>query len=180
VPKRIKEEKEVTIFGDFDGIDNMRQNVVAHLAMEELERVYRETGYVPSEMEMQNAMSRAEAELRQHKDIFIDMVEDVVVENLETIASFTNETTDTTVTVRNLLDMAGLIEEPEARNDFFTQAMELMGLEIPESLRRGPVPAPTAMPTDPMAMLTGGASALPPEMGGVPTGQNVTTSAVTA
>lgn len=180
VPKMIKEEKEVTIFGDFDGIDNMRQNVVAHLAMEELERMYKETGYVPSEMEMQNAMAKAEAELRQHKDIFVEMVEDVVVENLETIASFTNETTDTTVTVRNLLDMAGLIEDPEARNDFFTQAMELMGLEIPESLRRGPMPTQQVAPTAPMAALGGGAPVLPPEMGGAPTEQELMTGAVTA
>lgn len=179
VPKMIKEYKEVTIFGDFDGIDNMRSQIVAHLAMEELDRVYKETGYVPSEMEMRDAMAKAEKELRQHKDLFVEMVEDIVVDSLETVAQFTNETTDTTVTVRNLLDMAGLVEDPEARNDFFTQAMDLMGLEIPESLRRGPIPAPAApmagpdgMPTDPMAALA--------EMGGaVPSEQGVATEAMT-
>lgn len=180
VPQMIKEEKEVTIFGDFDGIDNMRQNVVAHLAMEELERLYKETGMVPSEMEVQSAMAMAESDLRKHKDIFVDMVEEVVVENLETIASFTNETTDTTVTVRNILDMAGLVEDPEARNDFFTQAMELMGLEVPESLRRGPQAQPIQ---DPMAALAGAATGPMDPMaaltGGVPSEQGAVTDAVT-
>lgn len=138
VPQMMKEAKEVTIFGDFEGIDQIRKEIVAHLAMEQLERVYRETGYVPDEMELQEAMARAEEDLRRDKDLFVEMIEDVVVEDLETIAQFTNETTDTTVTVRNLLDMAKLVEDPQARNDFFMQSMELMGLEIPESLRRAP------------------------------------------
>lgn len=183
VPKMIKEEKEITIFGDFEGIDTMRKNVVAHLAMEELDRVFEETGMVPSEMQMMDAMAKAEQELRTQKDVFVDMVEEVVVENLETIASFTNETTDATVTVRNLLDMAGLVEDPEARNDFFIQSMDLMGLEIPESLRRPPqlpvdpnapqagMPMPQGMPAMPQ---------LPPEMGGVPmpTEQGITQGAL--
>ncbi len=175
VPKMIKEEKEITIFGDFDGIDRMRESVVAHLAMEELERVYKETGYVPTEMQMQDAMMRAERELRSQKDVFVDMVEEVLVENVETIASFTNETTDTTITVRNLLDMAGVIEDPEARNDFFTQAMDLMGLEIPESLRRPPMVAqdpnaPVMPQTTPQGM-----PAMPP---GAPDAQSIMQGAI--
>jgi hypothetical protein len=186
VPKMIKEQKDITIFGDFDEIDKLRQDVVAYLAMEEMEKQYRETGYVPTKEELDMAMQQAEADLRKDKDLFIEMVEDVVVENLETIAQFTNETTDTTVTVRNLLDMAGLIEDPEARNDFFMQSMDLMGLEIPESLRKPPMP-----PMDPNAPQGGALPGLPPmpempPMGapamppmGVPTQQGLTTAANT-
>lgn len=158
VPKMIKDYGEVTVYGDFEGIDELRRNAVAYLAMEEMETRYKKTGYIPSEQELQFAMQKAEAELRQHKDLFIEMIEDVVVEDLETIASFTNETTDTTITVRNLLDMAGLIEDPQARNDFFMQAMDLMGLEIPESLRRAQTPAAT----DPNAQAMGTAPAPSP------------------
>lgn len=179
VPKMIKEHKEVTIFGDFDGIDHMRQQVVAYLAMQELESIYKKTGYVPTEAEMQQAMQKAEADLRRDGDLFIEMVEDVVVDSLETVAQFTNETTDTTVTVRNLLDMANLVEDPEARNDFFIQSMDLMGLEIPESLRRAPkLPAeagagnaaPAAIPSDLASMM--------PNLG-TPTEAAITTGAAT-
>jgi hypothetical protein len=182
VPQMMKEAKEITVFGDFEGIDQIRKEIVAHIAMEELERVYAETGYVPSEPEMEQAMADAEEALRRDKDLFVEMIEDVVVEDLETIAQFTNETTDTTVTVRNLLDMAKLIEDPEARNDFFMQAMDLMGLEIPESLRRAPqIPmdpnAPQSpqggqMAQDPLAALEAQIKApVPSEMGTV-TGAN--------
>lgn len=177
VPKMIKEYGEVTIFGDFEGIDNMRQQIVAHLAMEELDRIYKETGYVPSEQEVMDAMAKAERELRKDKDLFIEMVEDVVVDSLETVASFTNETTDSTVTVRNLLDMLKVIEDPEARNDFAIQALDIMGLEIPESLRRGP-----QVPVDPALAGTGGGAipALPPEMmGAIPSEQAMATEAMT-
>lgn len=176
VPKMIKEYGEVPIYGDFDGIDELRRNAVAHLAMEEMERMYKKTGYVPTEEEVNMAMQKAEAELRQHKDIFVEMIEDIVVEDLETIATFTNETTDTTITVRNLLDMAKLIEDSQARNDFFMQAMDLMGLEIPESLRRVPEPV------DPTMLANGGAPAGDPMaelMAGLQTGAPTEVGAVT-
>jgi hypothetical protein len=159
VPKMIKEKGEVALYGDFEDIDKLRESAVAYLAMEELKRVYEETGYVPSRDELQLILQDAEKNLRMNGDLFVDMIEDVVVDSLETVAQFANETTDTTVTVRNLLDMAGLIENPDARNDFFMQAMDLMGLDIPESLRQ---PTPMAMPGMP------GQGALPQSSGVAP------------
>lgn len=168
VPKMIREEKEVMVFGDFDNIDTIRQQVVSYLAMEEMERVFKETGYVPTREELDMAMQQAEADLRKDGDLFIEMIEDVVVESLETVAQFTNETTDTSVTVRNLIDMAGLIEDPQARNDFFMTSMDLMGLEIPESLR---ATAP-ALPTGDVPTIT-------PQQGQNPTMQSLATDAAT-
>lgn len=176
VPRMIKEYGEVTLYGDFEGIDELRRNAVAYLAMEEMEKRYKETGYVPTEEEVNFAMQKAESEYRQHKDLFVEMIEDVVVEDLETIATFTNETTDTTVTVRNLLDMAKLVEDPQARNDFFMQSMDLMGLEIPESLRR------VAIPVDPSMAQNGGAPVEDPMaqlMAGLQTGAPTETGMVT-
>lgn len=180
VPKLMKENKDVTVYGDFDDVDQLREQVVAYLAMNEMDRMFKETGYVPTAEEMQMAMQKAEEDLRRDKDIFFELVENIAVDSLETVAQFTNEASDPTVTVRNLLDMAGLVEDPQARNEFFMQSMDLMGLDIPESLRRGPQ-QPAPMPGAPGQ--SGPLAGLEAQMQGLmptpPTEQGITTGALT-
>jgi hypothetical protein len=89
---------------------------------------------------------------------------------------------DTSVTVSNLLTMAGQVEDPEARNDFMISALDIMGLEAPESLRKKPEneqvtpegqgPAPEGLDA------LGPMPSMPFEGGGAPpTEQSLTTAA---
>lgn len=173
VPKMMKQAKSVTLYGDFDDIDDLREKVVSYLAMQELDELYKQ-GIVPSQQEIMLAMQDAEAKLRKNKNLFFDVVEDIVTDAIETEAIFTNETTDVAVTVKNLTDMANLLpDNPEARNSFLASAMDLLGLEVPESLR-----APIAAPMQQQGALPGGMPMEAPEMAETtPTEQNLTTQA---
>ena len=133
VPKMMKEEGIATIYHDFDDIDEVRERVVSYLAMQFLEE---NVGPVPSEEEMMMAMQNAEMELRKNKNLFFEVVEDIVTEYVDMIPSWVNETTDVSVATNNLINMSNIIQDPAVRNDFAKQALDLMGLPIPESLRK--------------------------------------------
>ena len=184
IPQMMKEAKTTMVYGDFDDIEILRERVVAYLMMDMLENM--NPMDVPSEEEMVSLMQRAEQKLRQDKDLFFEIVEDIVTENIDTEASFTNETTDVAVITQNLIAMAGQIEDPTARNDFFIQALDLMGLEVPESLRNaktspeveqglGNLEAPPIPGLEGLGPLPSPMDA----MGAVPTEQSVTTGAAT-
>lgn len=134
VPKLIRQEGSVTAYGDFENIDEIRERVVSYLTMQKLDELYA-SGYVPSEEEVRVAMQEAEKELRKSGDVFFDIMEEIITQNIDTVAQFTNEETDVAVTVKNLTDMANMVQDPAVRNDFLKQALDLLGLDIPESLR---------------------------------------------
>lgn len=142
VPQMMKEAGYATIFSDFDDIDELRERVVAYLAMQYLDE--NSDGYVPTEEEMLLAMQNAEKELRKNKNLFFEIIEKIVVENIDMVAEWTNETTNVAVMTSNLISMSNQIQDPAVRNDFYKQALDLMGLTIPESLRK------PAIPTQPM------------------------------
>lgn len=183
IPQMMKEAKTTMVFGDFDDIEVLRERVVSYLMMEILDDM--DPMEVPSEEEMMDLMRRAEQKLRQDKDLFFEIVEEIVVENIDTEASFTNETTDVAVITQNLIQMAGLIEDPTARNDFFMQALDMMGLEIPESLRNAKTSPGMAegmgnLETPPIPGVGPGDVPSPLEgLGPVPTEQSVVTGAAT-
>lgn len=177
IPKMMREAKTTMVYNDFDDIEILRERVVSYLMLQMLDEM--DPMDVPSEQEMMVLMQRAEKQLRDDKDLFFDIVEDIVVENIDTEASFTNETTDVSVITTNLLSMASQIEDPAARNDFYMQALDLMGLQIPESLRNAshsPEVAENGIPTGNLA--TPPIPGLPTDqLAPVPTAQSVTTSA---
>lgn len=193
IPQMMKEAKTTMVYGDFDDIEILRERVVSYLMMDMLDKM--DPMEVPSEEEMVQLMQRAEAKLRQDKDLFFEIVEEIVVENIDTEASFTNETTDVSVITQNLIQMASQIEDPTARNDFFIQALDLMGLEVPESLRNAkvspevqngmggnletpPIPGMEGMMgMNPLEGLPSPADALGLGAGAPPTDQQITTGA---
>lgn len=138
VPELMKQEGMATIYSDFDDIDEVRERVVAYLAMQYLESAQ---GPVPTEEEMTMAMQNAEQELRKNKNLFFDVVDEIITKNIDMIPSWVNETTDVAIATNNLINMSNIIQDPAVRNDFAKQALDLMGLPIPESLRKPAVPA---------------------------------------
>ena len=135
-PQMIKQAGVVTIFNEFENIDRIRENVVATIAMKELNK----RTVAPSAAEVEDALRRAERKLEDQKDLFVDVVEDIVVKGLETEVFMTNAEIDVAVTVRNLLELRNGLP-PDAANDMTAQALDLPGLQVPQSLRE-PAPQP--------------------------------------
>lgn len=162
VPTMMKQAKSVILYGDFDDIDAIRKRVATYYVMEEMEK--NKDTYVPTAEELDMLIEETEAKLRADKNLFVDTLGEIITEYIDTEASFTNESTDVAVTVKNLMDMASVVQNPEAQRDFAITALDLLGLEVPESLRK-----PMPMMQDPNAPLTQGV--LPP------TEQEITTNA---
>lgn len=138
VPQMMKEAGKATIYHDFDDIDEIRQRVVSYLAMQHLDD---SNNALPTEEELTLAMQNAEEELRKNKNLFFELVDEIVVNNIDMLPTWVNETTDVSVATNNLINMSNIIQDPAVRNDFAKQALDLMGLPIPESLRK-PAVAP--------------------------------------
>lgn len=165
-PKMIKAEGFVTLFKDFDDIKKVRENIIATIAMRELNS----RSKVPSEQELQEALLRAERKLEDQKDIFIDVVEDILADGLETEVFMTNAEIDVAVTVRNLLELRNGLD-PQAMQDMTAEAIDLLGLQVPDSLRQPVQTAPQQ--TSPEQVLQGAAQAANP------TEQSLVTEATT-
>lgn len=148
VPQMMKEAGKATIYHDFDDIDEIRQRVVSYLAMQYLDD---SNNPLPTEEELMLAMQNAEQELRTNKNLFFDLVDEIVTNNIDMIPSWVNETTDVSVATNNLINMSNIIQDPAVRNDFAKQALDLMGLPIPESLRKPAVPTPAEGLQSPMS-----------------------------
>lgn len=134
LPKLIKQEGLVKIFSDFEDIEDMRQRLVNALVMEEMDRQYKKTGYVPTEQELEQAINRADEKLRQDGDIFIETVNDIVAKNYDVKVVYTNEEMDVALTVQNLTTLAQMVP-PGAQQQMIAQAIDLLGLEVPRELR---------------------------------------------
>lgn len=141
IPKMMKRNGMVTFFKDFDDIKQVRENVIATLAMEQLAK--RKT--LPTEQELEEALQRAERKLENQKDLFIEIVEDIIAEGLETEVFMTNAEIDVAVTVRNLLELRNGLP-PDVVQDMTAEAMDLLGLRVPQSLRTPPQPQQEQLP----------------------------------
>jgi hypothetical protein len=143
VPKLIRQEKTTTLFGDFDDIDEIRHRIASYLVMQEMDKNYSSSGFVPTTEDIQMAIQETEQKLRGKKNIFMDVLEDIIAANIDTVAQFTNEELDVAVTVRNLTDMANSVEDPTVRNDFLMRALDILGIDVPESMRKPQMPGMT-------------------------------------
>lgn len=131
VPKMIKEQGVARLYADFEDIAADRERVVAHLAMEELDRAFQETGMVPSEQEVQQAMADAMRRLQEEGDMLVDSTQ-IDDHNVEAYFYASNEDIDAQLTVANLIQMMQII--PDAQRELAAEAMDLMGLNVPSSL----------------------------------------------
>jgi hypothetical protein len=126
VPKMVKENGTVRIYGDVDNIDDLRERVISYLAMQELEK----TNVVPTPQEIDEVLSSLERKLRADKDLFIDAVDDIIISTLDTKISFTNEEMDNAIIARNLIDMLRIVP-PELQKPITDQVFDLFGLDRP-------------------------------------------------
>jgi len=158
VPSLMKQNKDdVRVYGSYEEIERVRDEVIASLALAELEKRQKEGKGMPSAEALDAAIERLRTEMRNEGDLFFKSLGNIVANQLETRFVFTNEEMDTGVMVRNLIDLANLLpqEAGQARNDFIAEALDLLGIEVPTSLTdispaqpvQQPVAAPGGAPT---------------------------------
>jgi hypothetical protein len=164
VPKMIKENGIVRISGEVDNIEDLRERIVAYLAMEELDKL----NHVPTREELDMAMESADRKLRSDKDLFVDSLEEIIVSTLDTRVTFTNEEMDNAIIARNIIDMMRVVP-PEMHKDLIGQLFDLFGLERPR------IPVAPQVPGV-VSVATQGAT---PSSIGAPTLQSLTTGANT-
>lgn len=146
VPALIKEQGRVTVFKDFENIKQIRETVVAGLVSAEMNKVYQETGKVMSEIEVQALIDKTASKLEKRGDLLFEHLEDLAMENFETEVFMTNSEVDVGVTVRNLLELRNTMP-PDVASEMTAQALDLLGLEVPQSLKN---PQGSQVPNQPL------------------------------
>lgn len=124
IASTIKPNDLVRLAGE-DEYKDLVDRVVAKYAMESLEELYA-AGIVPTEFEMQDAMNRAQAAMRVNGEMFMEMVEELMTDQVETEVYVTNEELDIAVTVQNLVSVLGVA--PEYKDSIIRTVVDLMGL----------------------------------------------------
>lgn len=130
LPEMVKKEKVVRYLEDMDDVQEMRTHIASYYALESL----KSAGVVPTELELQSAILKAEKKLESQRDIFIEVVRDVAVDGIDTEVRLTNEKLDVGTTARNLLELMQLIPE-QARGETAAQIFDVLGIAVPRSLR---------------------------------------------
>lgn len=159
---------------DDEGFHDLVERVVSVQATEALENHFYTYGVIPTPQEFQDAINRAETELKKGNQVFVEMVDKLVAEHVDTIVYFTNEDLDTSVTVQNLIQMLQLA--PENRKDIIKQIYDLLGLQQPREQMPQAMPQQAMASQPPQAQqrpnlqnITQG-SLVPNQMGGFPVG----------
>lgn len=145
VPAMVKKNSRATVFKDFEEIKMIRERVIAAMVSEQMEKTYNESGKVPSEQELQSVIDRMTRKLEERGDIIFEVMEDLIVSGLETDVFMTNSEVDIGITVRNLLELRNGVD-PVSAAQMTAQALDLLGLEVPQSLKN---PAPAVDPNAP-------------------------------
>lgn len=154
----------IRITGDDDKFRALVERIVSNLAMEQLEKHATDSGSIPSPQEIQIAMQDAIEILSKKQDIFIELVQKIIAEEVDSKFYVTSEDLDTTVTVQNLIQTLQLA--PQYSDSTIKQIYDLMGLPQPKLNQQ---PQQQEQPQ--------GAQPQPGQQ--APTNQSVTTAAVT-
>lgn len=152
VPKLIKKGDRVTLFRDFENIKDLRETVIANLIEKEIQKVYKKTGVVPTEQEVITLSENLTRKLERRGDLIVETLEDMIVSGMITEVFMTNADMDIGTTVRNLLELRNGLD-PQTSAEMTAQALDLLGLEVPKSLRN-PQPMPQEGQLDPNAILS--------------------------
>lgn len=181
IAKELTLDQIIRITGDDDKFKDLVDRIVVHKAQEALDDSYAQ-GYIPSEMELMDAMDSAREKLVTGSNLFLKLVKGVVASELETEVFVTNEEMDVAVTVQNLINMLNVA--PEYKDAIVKQTFDLMGLPEPRTPRQAPqmgVPGLAPATADPLAAAIAGGRPAPAQVGqlGAEQAQQSMTSALT-
>lgn len=129
IAKTLKINDIVRLSGDDEQFKELVDRIVAVEAGKLLDEQYA-AGFVPSPIQVEEAISTAQQELARRKDLFLEMTQELMADSVDTHIYFDNETLDTTVAVQNLISM--LPAAPEYRKSVVKMIFDMMGFEQPK------------------------------------------------
>lgn len=138
VPEMVRKDKYVTFFDSFDDVVKVREMVASQLVMDAL----KSSDTIPSEEVVDREYQNILSQLEQDKDMFFEVLDDVITEGLEAEVFMTNAEVDVAVMVRNLIELRNGVD-PESFREMTAEAFDLLGLRVPSSLMN---PTPQELP----------------------------------
>jgi hypothetical protein len=134
IAKTVKKEDLIRYAGDEEALREVIDRAVASEANETLSEDYYAKGIIPTEQEVVAAMDDASEKLLKKGDLFIELMDDMVAEHVDTHIYFNNEDLDTAVTVQNLMQMLAIPVTPQNEGQV-AQIYDLLGLDKPKSIK---------------------------------------------
>lgn len=129
IAKELTAGEIVRITSDEETFHELVDRIVLFKAQESLDKAFA-NGYIPSSVEMQQAIETATEKLKKG-DLFIKLVKKVVADELVTKMQVTNEEMDVSVTIQNLIEMAKIA--PQYSDQIVKEAFDLMGIPQPKA-----------------------------------------------
>jgi hypothetical protein len=124
IAKEIKKGEIIRITSDEDTFSQLVQYIVHFKAIEALDDSFAK-GYLPSQQEIQTEIQSATEKLLR-RDMFFELVKDIIAEELETDFYITNDEINVSVMIQNLMTMLQLA--PKYADQIIQQTTDLMGL----------------------------------------------------
>lgn len=145
----------VRIMSDEDNFNTLVERLLMHKANAALDKAWKQ-GYFPDPVEFNRAIESARERMKQG-DLFVKLVKDIIVDEIDTQVYVTNEDLDVTTTVQNLVTM--MQAAPEYRDALVKQTFDLLGLGQPKATpQQQPQGAPGGQPPQPQPQPTVGRS----------------------
>lgn len=115
--------------------DDNYKELMERVALWNVDQTLQNSTYVPSEQELQAAIDNEVERLRRSQSMFIEKVQKLLADAVDTKVKVTNEDMDTSVTIQNLLTMMQMeANNPEAMEHARRMVYDLMGLPAPKKI----------------------------------------------
>lgn len=129
-----KDKTTITILGDIDNIVRLRDRVANHLVMNEISKKIEETGNIPTREEIVQAIQSTVEKLEDDNDLFIKLVDEIIVKDLDTQVFITNEEFNPAVTADKIITTMQIA--PEFRSALLPQLTDILGLQAPRGAQQ--------------------------------------------
>lgn len=139
IAKTINGGEIVRLSNQDDKFKSLIETIALNTVAEHLDK----SSVVPSQMELMEAIQKEIDRISKKPSVFIEAIQDIVAEGLDTRVNITNEELDVSVTIQNLLQMMQLEQQdPAAMMETKKQIYDLMGLQMPKMAPAQPQPIP--------------------------------------
>lgn len=141
-------EAEIVTCGDIvrymgydDKFDQMIERAAIFLVNEEYEK-QKAGGSFPTKEQVDTEIARVKAELRQKKELFLNVQKQILADSLDTHVQITNEDLDVSVRIDKLT--TALQMAPEFKSYILKNIYDLMNIPIPEGMNDAPITIPNS------------------------------------
>lgn len=140
IAKNIKLNDIIRVAGD-DVTEEITERVAAFMAATEVEAAF-ERGEIPTEQDVLNFIEKAKAEIQRQPSLFVQAVQKLAADDVETQVYVTDEELNSSVVVTNLINMLNIVQatRPDIVEPTVRQIYDILGLQYPKSAPKPQMP----------------------------------------